>query len=243
MTAFGKLEDELCAPSPTHLQNPVRLNFLADWWDIVDVKITTDENIKKIWFIPWSSTCASTILAYHFVQFTIFSPKKLNMVRRKVSSTNANWLSEEKPTTHFWGILKMDRWDNEHFLRGLLLWMNCKSTITTLELKFKVKSVVSSTILKVVPSAGNVTLLVLLGYWKVMLVDSLQKEVIIRDRVIFETHDALKGNFRRKLRKGMLFHYDNVPSHTSGVAMVDIKLISICGTSKQLQIITVTEWT
>jgi [histone H3]-lysine36 N-dimethyltransferase SETMAR len=79
---------------------------------------------------------------------------------------------------------------------------------------------------RVIPSAGKILSTVFWDFEGVLFVDYLPKGKTINGQyyanLIPQLREAIKEKRRGKLRRGVLFHQDNAPSHKSGVAMAAI---------------------
>jgi [histone H3]-lysine36 N-dimethyltransferase SETMAR len=79
---------------------------------------------------------------------------------------------------------------------------------------------------KAIPSAGKVMVTVFWDTEGILLLDYLQKGQTITGtyyaNLLMRLRDVLKIKRRGKLSRGVLFHQDNAPSHTSSVAMATI---------------------
>ena len=82
---------------------------------------------------------------------------------------------------------------------------------------------------KVLPSAGKLLPSVFWDAQDVIMADSLQRGARITDiyyaDLIYKLRDAIKGKRRGILRRKVLIHQDNAPSHKSLVTMVAISKV------------------
>jgi [histone H3]-lysine36 N-dimethyltransferase SETMAR len=202
------------------------------------VTVTTDKNIEKVHDVVLHDRririrqiVEDTGLSYHAVHNIL--TKELDM--KKVS---ARWVprmltdhQKRNRTVICERLLKLFQGDKMNFLDRYVTmdesWVHHYDPETKIQSKqWKHTGSPPPRKFKVVPSAGKIMLSVFWDAQGIILTDYLQKGATITgnyySQLIVKLRGALKEKRRGKLSKGVLFHQDNAPSHTSCVAMAAI---------------------
>jgi [histone H3]-lysine36 N-dimethyltransferase SETMAR len=200
--------------------------------------VTTQENVKKIHDLVLQDRRVTirqivedTGLSYHVIYNIITA--KLDM--KKLS---ARWVPRMLTEAHKQTrndvcsrLLTRYRQDKENFLARFLTmdesWIHHYDVETKMQSKqWTHRGLPPPKKFKMQPSAGKVMLSVFWDARGVILVDFLQKGATITGayyaNLISKLRDLIKEKRRGKLRKGVLLHHDNAPSHTSAIAKAAI---------------------
>lgn len=198
------------------------------------ITVTTQENVKKVHDLVLQDRRVTirqlvedTGLSYHVVQNILTA--ELNM--KKLS---ARWVPRMLTDAHKQTridicsrLLTRYRHDKENFLARLVTidesWIYHYDVETKIQSKeWTHRGSPPPRKFKMQPSAGKVMLTVFWDAEGVILVDFLQKGATITGayyaNLIPKLRDAIKEKRRGKLRKGVLLHQDNAPSHRSAIA-------------------------
>lgn len=202
------------------------------------ITVTTQENVQKVHNLVLQDRRVTirqivedTGLSYHVVHNILTT--ELNM--KKLS---ARWVPRMLTDAHKQArkdicsrLLTWYRHDKENFLARLVTmdesWIHHYDVETKIQSKeWTVRGSTPPKKFKMQPSAGKIMLSVFWDAEGVILVDFLQRGATITGtyyaNLIPKLRDAIKEKRRGKLRKGVLLHQDNAPSHKSAIATAAI---------------------